>query len=319
MKKILLLAGALALCLGTTAQQKQGVLKNITRVTSDKKRYENPKWSPDGSMIAFTNEGYDNLYIVGSKGGMQKRISSLNGVGYGYSWSADANEILVRDTRWETAPDGIVRLHAIHAVNLNGTSLKLTEDAEYMQPAAWRYSPAGRKSIVAPDAKITSAVSTLKAIPSKRAKAVSEAPSSKVSFIADGESLWAVDNAGQKTKIYNKEAYCPVLSPDGKKVAFNAIDDVCIMNIDGTGLKKLTRGFNPSWVNNSQIIIERTTDDGHTYTSGDLYLIDTASAAEKKITSTTGVIEMQPSVSADGTKVAFISFTDGQLYVGELF
>lgn len=319
MKRTLLFAGLLALSVSMSAQLKQGVLKNVTKVTADKERHENPRWSPDGSMIAFTDEGYDNLYVMGSKGGAQKKISSLSGVGYGYSWSADGNEILVRDTRWtgnEAAPE---RRHAIYSVSLSGSAVKLTDDAVYMQPAAWRYSPSGKKSIVAPDAKINGNLSSLKALPAKKTKAMSKATdAAKVSFIADGESLWVVDNSGNKKKIYNDAAYSPALSPDGKKVAFNAVDDVCVMNIDGTGLKKLAVGFNPSWVNNSQIVIERTTDDGHTYLSGDLHLINIESGASKQLTSTSGVIEMQPSVSADGTKIAFISFTDGQVYVGEL-
>ena len=55
MKRTLLFAGLLALSVSMSAQLKQGVLKNVTKVTADKERHENPRWSPDGSMIAFTD------------------------------------------------------------------------------------------------------------------------------------------------------------------------------------------------------------------------------------------------------------------------
>ena len=85
-----------------------------------------------------------------------------------------------------------------------------------------------------------------------------------------------VDAEGNKKMISDKVGFCPVLSPDGKKVAYNEVDDVVVMNIDGTGKKVIGVGFNPSWVNNNQIVFEKTTDDGHTYLSGELYLANIA-------------------------------------------
>jgi len=96
------------------------------------------------------------------------------------------------------------------------------------------------------------------------------------------------------------------------------MDDVCVMNIDGTGKRILGRGFNPSWANNSQIVFEKTTDDGHVYTSGELYMINVDGTNHKQLTKTGNRIEMNASVSPDGTKVAFVSFSDGQVYVADL-
>lgn len=143
-------------------------------------------------------------------------------------------------------------------------------------------------------------------------------PSSKVSFYVDGENLYVVNAAGVKTLINEGPSYRPVLSPDGKKVAFNQVDDVCVMNIDGTGKKVIARGFNPSWVNDSQIVFERTEDDGHTYTAGELYIANADGSAVKAITSSRDVIEMCPCVSPDGSKIVFSSFTDGQIYIADL-
>lgn len=320
MKKTLFLVGALLLSQGLFAQSmKQGTLSNVKRLTTGTEKYENPKWSPDGSMIAYTSFGYDGLYVMNSDGTAKSKISERQGIGYMYQWSGDSEQILVRDTRWDGGQAGQgIRHHAIFSVDLNANEVRLTEDAEYMQPASWRYSLRGEKTIVAPDAKVISSGRNIKPIAAKKLKAVLSQPSSKVSFIANGDQLILVNAEGDTKVISDKTAFCPTLSPDGTKVAFNEVDDVVVMNIDGTGKKVIGQGFNPSWVNNSQIVFEKTTDDGHTYLSGELYMANIATGAVKQLTSTKNMIEMNPSVSPDGSKIVFQSFTDGQIYVADL-
>ena len=320
MKKTLFLVGALLLSQGLFSQDlKQGNLTNVKKLTSGTEKYENPRWSPDGQMIAYTNFGYDGLYVMNSDGSSKSKISERKGIGYMYQWSGDSEQILVRDTRWDGGEAGAgERHHAIFAVDLNANEVRMTEDAAYMQPASWRYSVTGEKTIAAPDAKVIVKRGALKPVASKKLKAVLAQPASKVSFIVNGEQLYVVDAEGNKKMISDKVGFCPTLSPDGKKVAYNEVDDVVVMNIDGTGKKVIGVGFNPSWVNNNQIVFEKTTDDGHTYLSGELYLANIATGAVKQLTSTSNMIEMNPCVSPDGSKVVFQSFTDGQIYVADL-
>lgn len=318
MKKILFITVAMFLTQGASAQTlKEGKLDNVTRLTNDKTMYENPRWSPDGTMIAFTGLGYDGLYITDANASFTKQVSTDLGVGYMYYWSADSREILVRDTRWEETPSGIARYHAAWSIDLAGQKTRLSEDAEYMQPAAWRYTVNGAKSIVLEDAKVIS-TPQLKALPKSTAQRVSIDPTSNVSFVVDSENLYIINNRGVKTLINEGASFCPSISPDGTKIAFNQMDDVCVMNIDGSGKKVIGRGFSPNWVNNDQIIYELTTDDGHTYTSGELYLANADGSGVKQITSTPNLIEMQPCISPDGTKVVFTSFTDGQIYIADI-
>ncbi len=317
MKKFCLIAVALLLTQAGYAQSlKQGKLENVTRLTKDAVKYENPRWSPDGKSIAFTELGYDGLYVMNADGSSKKQLSNESGVGYLFQWSADCNEILIRDTRWEEGADGIRRYHAAWALDLTGKKIRMTEDAEYMQPAAWRYSPTGAKSVVAPDTKVIPA--NLNALPKSIAEQMRLNPTSNISFITDSENLYIVNSRGIKTLINEGASFCPSLSPDGKMVAFNQMDDVCVMNVDGTGKRILGRGFNPSWVNNNQIIFELTTDDGHNYTSGELYMINIDGSNHRILTSTPNLIEMNPCVSPDGTKVVFCSYIDGQIYVADI-
>lgn len=315
-KKNLLLTTVLLAQFISAQSLKQGTLTNVTKLTNDAVRYENPRWSPDGTKISFTNEGYEGLYVMDIDGRHKMQLSNAATVGYMHQWSADSREILVRDTRYKSVDDRIERVHAAWVLNLDGNKTRATADATDMQPAAWRYSSAGVKSIVTDDSKISSVpLAKVPSIVMKKARATAVA---NISFICDSENLYIVDSAGNKKIINDKSSFCPALSPNGKMVAFNQLDDIIVMNIDGSGKRVLSEGFNPSWANDSQIVFERTTDDGHSYTSGELYIMNINENAPKALTSTQSMIEMNPCVSPDGNRVTFVSFTDGQIYSAEL-
>ena len=320
-KTILVMATVLAAQVVSAQALKQGTLSNVTRLTNDgATMYENPRWSPDGTKIAFTQMGYDGLYVMNADGSGKTQLTADAGVGYLYQWSADSKEILVRDTRWEQTSTGIVRLHAAWSINLNGAKTKLTQDAEYMQPAAWRYnSTTGAKSVMSLDAKAL----PIKITPVAKAAIdlIRNTPSVNISFHidADNDILYLVKADGSKVVINTGvPSFNAMLSPDGTKVAFNQLDDIYIVNIDGSGKRLLTRGFNPQWVNDGQLVYELTTDDGHVYTSGELYMINANGSSLKQLTFTTDKIEMNPAVSPDGSKVVFTSVTDGQIYIADL-
>lgn len=317
MKKLLILAAVLISQVATAQELKQGTLSNVKRLTTGSEMYENPRWSPDGTKIAFTRLGYDGLYIIDAKGTSMSQISDDLGVGYQYQWSADSHEILVRDTRWESNAIGTIRHHAAWSIDLNGKKVRLSEDAEYMQPAAWRYAPSGDKSIMSLDATAISGIK-LKAVSKSVLSSAPKSIGSNISFYVDGENLYKVTARGSKVLINQGPSFAPALSPDGTKVAFNQMDDVCIMNIDGTDKKIISPGYNASWVNNSQIVFERTTDDGHIYLTGELYLANIEGNKIIQLTSTSDKIEMNPCVSPDGTQVVFTSFVDGQVYIADL-
>lgn len=320
--KLILAAMILGSATMYAAGLKTGQISNVTKVTADRSmRYESPVWSPDGAMIAFTGEGYDGLYVMQANGKNVKKVSADTGVGYGFRWSADSREVLVRDTRWLTEADGSSkRVHAAWAIEVsNGTKVRMSQDLELMSPAAWSYTPSGKKSVIC-EAKAVA--NRLPAVPMQAmtmAKQVQTLdPMPEVSFVEDYENLYVLTADGNKRLLNRGASFNAQLSPNGKKVVFNEMDNIVVINIDGTGKRVLGIGFRPQWVGNSQIVYERTTDNGHSYLTGELYILNINGGAEKALTNSRDRIEMYPSISPDGNKIAFVSNTDGQIYVADL-
>lgn len=311
----LLVAGAMAPAAFGQLAVKQGVLSDVKAVTAPGERYEYPRWSPDGSKISYTREGFEGLYVMSADGAEARQLSNDLGAGYQHKWSPDSREILFRSTRpvqSEEAP----RLHTIKAVTLNGAVTRMSDEAYPLQPASYRMVPAGR-AVYAEGVRMTAAA---EAVPMdmRRARTFNAAATTNVSFITDGVKLYIIDAEGNKSVLNDAPSFNPVISPDGKMVAFDEGDDITVMNLDGTGKKKVAEGFNPSWASNSQLVYEKTTDDGHVYTAGELCIVDINTGAWKMITSTNNRIEMNPCVSPDGTKLVFTDFMTGQLYTAEL-
>ncbi len=302
-KQLLILAAACVAVTAMGANPVQGRLENVKRLTSQTDvKFENPQFSPDGKQIAFTKLGYEGIYVMDADGANTRSISKAKGVGYMYQWSPDSRQILALEASADQTKTLTPNLHAVVALDVaDGKRQQLTE------PAA---ATTDRGLVAIPGAK------------PMKARALEQATISNsivTSFITDLEHLYAVDADGNKKVIYDGDAFLPKLSPNGKQVAFcDILDNIRVMNIDGTGMKIIGKGFAPSWVNDTQLVFERTTDDGHTYQSGELYLGDVNGTTPVALTNTSRSIEMNASVSPDGKKIVFTDYNDGQVYVADL-
>lgn len=136
------------------SQEKRGNLSNIVQLTNDSESYENPQWSPDGSKVAFL-EGHRGLMVMNPDGSGRQTLSLADGVGYAYMWSHTNEDILMRDARWDSKG----RNHALWSVNLSGKLNRESQDAPYMQPAAWVYGRDGHVRVQSVDAVLMDAPS----------------------------------------------------------------------------------------------------------------------------------------------------------------
>lgn len=174
----------------------------------------NPDWSPDGSHIVF-NSG--ELYTIRVDG---KNLFQVTNVSRAYfpSWSPDGSKIAF-DTQYQD-PNGAI---AIWIINSDGTGLR---DISQHGTGEWRnpdWSPDGRSII-------------------------------HYRYIGIGTSeIFVMDSSGKSPYRLTSNNYFdfyPKYSPDGKRIAWTSgknIDEIWIMNSDGTNQFKLTQGEKPSW------------------------------------------------------------------------
>jgi Tol biopolymer transport system component len=56
-------------------------------------------------------------------------------------------------------------------------------------------------------------------------------------------------------------------------------------------------------------------DDGHDYTSSDIYIINVDGTQKTNLTSTNDMIEMNPCITPDGKSIVFDLVNDGSIYL----
>ena len=141
---------------------------NNYQLTFNEKSSTNPKWSPDGSWIAFTSNRKDNknnLYILRANGGEAEQITDLKSSITDFEWSPDGNWIAYsmadaksddedkndkgkNDFRWVDENQKMARLYVIPvAKDANGKrdAKKLTSDNRHVTGFNW--SPDGTRIV----------------------------------------------------------------------------------------------------------------------------------------------------------------------------
>ncbi len=226
-----------------------------------------PRWSPDGSMIAYDNDARGDtsgLYVMNADGSGQRKIAG----GWNAAWSPDGSRIafglgnghgadlwtihpdgtgltqLTQSPKWDElptwSPDGtriaFLREGAIYTVNVDGTGLADVADIKGVDPFQPQWSPDG----------------------TQLAFEANNGHDYDIYVVnADGTGLTAIAHDP------NLDENWPVWSPDGSLIAYGATDnlsalndgtwDLYVMTPDGTGKRRLTRNaglgaeFDISW------------------------------------------------------------------------
>lgn len=193
------------------------------QITFGEKSSTNPKWSPDGSSIAFTSNRKDNknnLYILRLSGGEAEPLTDLKGSIADFEWSPDGRSIAYaiadlktdeeekndkgkNDYRWMDENVKMARLYVLPvAKDAAGKreARKLTADSRHVNSFNW--SPDGTRIVFS---HVKSPVADVW-------------PSSDISVVDVA--------AGKVTPFVSTPAAegSPVFSPDGKWIAMSVSD-----------------------------------------------------------------------------------------------
>lgn len=235
-----------------------------------------PVWSPDGSQIAVTGDNYIGIWVADADGNNLRQVSESPGAGYKMLWNSNQE---ITSTPY-TVVDG-KRMTRIEQVNVSTASVKQVAPA---MRNLKRSAVEGASSIY---------------------QIMLDEPQNATSMIAglsDYAGKWIIN---------------PVLSPDGSRIAFQIVTKgLFVCNADGSGLIELGKGSHASWLPDSRnLMMTCIVDDGHRFTSSDIYCVNVDKRSAVNITPTSDVIPVTIAVSPDGRRVAFDNDTDGAIYI----
>ncbi len=275
--------------------------------------FMNPRWSPDGTKLAFTETRYQGLWVMNSDGSSVRQVSDEAAAGFGFEWSSDSQVLLSRVAKFEDK----YRYNAVKLFDLVTNESKLLTDYRTFMPGLPHWSASNDKVYMFNRDRIE-VFDTGKAAPAL-ASANARAP---IHFLKEGRI--AIGNLAEAqfqtfAPLPEQEYLNLVLSPDRTKVAFEVKGgNLHVMNIDGTGLVDLGPGNRPQWSPDSEYLAYMIAgDDGHQFLASDIYVIKIDGSEKINLTNTDDQMEMNPSWGA-GNRIAFDVMDEGGIYVMEI-
>jgi Tol biopolymer transport system component/imidazolonepropionase-like amidohydrolase len=255
----------------------------LTQITSDASENRMPSWSPDDREIAFssTREGAHAVWAVNYTTGQTRKVSTQTGTIDAPSWS----------------PGGKIVYHAaspnVSRLELDGNPLTGTENAfnfrvSWASPDDFYYVSDGK-------IRRRSLKGSMQTVDFKATMAVTRAAATYTRRKRDFDSTTPRQALG---------IVRPVISPDGKKIAFAAVGDIYVMTVGGKP-ENITKDryldTDPAWSPDGNQLVYSSDKGGSLL---QLWLRDMATGQERQLTN----MSTQPqgaSWSPDGKRIAF--------------
>jgi Tol biopolymer transport system component/imidazolonepropionase-like amidohydrolase len=299
--------------------------------------HREPAWSPDGTRVAFSSDragtGFYNVWTVDARSGEYRRWTSGNAHEIYPAWSPDGARIAYASGRSIAAVDAQGRMQELASV-AQGSALapawsKHGQDVVYQDNARQlvvngRTVTTGEDVFPFPVSFLPDGSFVYTAGGNVRIRDASGAVARDVPFRA----TLALDRPAGPNKDHRLDAqedrpvrgiYAPALSPDGGRVAFVALNDVWVMPIGQRPMRvteDLAVDWVPSWSPDGRELY--FSSDRESPGHPDLYAIDLASRAVRRVSRTPDSRMLNPVLAPDGRSFAYIDATNQSLRVHDI-
>jgi len=224
---------------------------NLTNTNVDE---DEPRWSPDGTQIAFTSErdGITQIYVMGADGKEPKNLSNAPKRWDGRpAWSPDSSRIMFSTSAYDQkANESFGEIWVMNADGTNQVNLS-KEHAHSDYKAVW--SPDGKRIVFAGYTKEKSAIWVMDA-DGTNAKQLTDqggedspaawSPTGKQILFTRGYTkpvLWLMNADGTNARAIT-DGEDAVWSPDGEQIAFisalEGFNELYLMNSNGSNIRK---------------------------------------------------------------------------------
>ena len=254
-----------------TAASAQFRIVEVERLpTGDAGAWHQPRFSPDGQRIYFTQQDFGGIWEYRLGDGAIRQITSDRGSGYGYALSDDGSRLAYRRTRYEASSRRRTQEIVVRDLE-NGSSSKLSSGRDLSLP------------VFSGDTVVYEGMETDAGRPvaSSSGVAMLGIQDTKIALRVDGRTV-LLDPLDGGRYIW------PSLSPEGDRLLAVAMEGgAFISDLDGEILVRLGRRNAPAWTRDGRwIVYMNDTDDGHRITGSDIHVVSADGLESAQLTFT---------------------------------
>jgi Tol biopolymer transport system component len=277
-----------------------------------------PIWSPDGTKLAFTKLQFAGVYVRNADGsGPIRELTSADYSGHQPVWTSDSRGIVIRSRT------GIVG-QGISYVDVETGEVRVLEE-QATHPGQPERNVYGDVMIDVDGERTVLDLATV-SLESRDGYYSDERPASRDLRIERSEGdrgTWVI-MAGDGTQRveFPHRALLAGLSPSRDRVAFLQGDgNLYLSNLDGSGKACFGRSSGDwDWSPDGRTIVfvGAVEDNGYTITASELFVAGPSTGGAAQLSDTPGTIEMFPSWSPDGRRIAYSTHRAGKICVAVL-
>ena len=302
MKKLLL---CMAVAVATIGNAQQFEVVEIQRIKTGAQQAFHPRFMPDGKTLLVTSEAYDGLAIVDMEKGTYNTLTTMDGAGWLPAISEDGKTIL---TRCKNEAD---LSHTIYTLDVATKNLTVVaENIEHVNNLGF-------------DNGVATIGIEGKAVVKTVSRALTPVRKADNILLTNEDLKLVLYRNGVRTVLDPLKGqfgtwdtqYCwASLSPDRTRILFYCYQNAYTCNLDGSNVVKVGEIQAPQWRGNDHVVGMNDEHDGYFNTKSDIVISRVDGTQLQQLTPASSEIKMFPSVSADGSQIAFHT-EDGKIYV----